>query len=187
LQVEGFFSSVYNIIITGGGFYRFRRDGRETWICEGEGRLLSISEPNKCRFLVVEDAQEIAECLKSRLFCVGALGKHTAFVGGSSVRQLAAKFLAANFYSMDDAYEATVTDMPFYDLSISIDGQKKEVTDYVGPWVGMPAVIRELENDVDALAETKRWIQFQGGKASLKKAPTAPGQSPSTRQCRGWK
>lgn len=102
--------------------------------------------------------------------CVGAFGKHTAPVEESSVRQLAAKFVSTDFYSMDNAYEATVTDMPFYELSISIDGQKKDVTDYVGRWVGMPEVIHELENDVDALAQTRRWVQVQGGKASLRRA-----------------
>lgn len=105
--------------------------------------------------------------------CVGALGKHTASVEESSVQQLAAKFVSADFYSMDDAYEATVTDMPFCELSITIDGQKKEVADYVGRWVGMPEVIHELENEVDALAQTRRWVQVQGGKASLKRACAA--------------
>jgi len=100
--------------------------------------------------------------------CVGALGKHTSSVEESSVRQLATKFVEADFYSMDNAYEASVTDMPFYELSISIDGQKKEVTDYVGRWVGMPEIIRELENDVDALAQTRRWVQAD--KATLRKA-----------------
>jgi hypothetical protein len=102
--------------------------------------------------------------------CVGALGKHTASIEGSAVQQLATKFVAADFYSMDDEYEATVTDMPFYGLSISIDGQKKEVTDYVGRWVGMPEVIHQLEGDVDALAQTRRWVQVHGSRASLRKA-----------------
>ncbi len=64
----------------------------------------------------------------------------------------------ADFYSMDDDYRATVTDMPAYVLSIMIDGHTKKVMDYVGSWVGMPAVITELENDVDSLANTSRWI-----------------------------
>jgi hypothetical protein len=47
------------------------------------------------------------------------------------VRQLAKKFVAADFYSMDAAYRAEVTDMPTYDLAIEIDGHKKEVQGYV--------------------------------------------------------
>lgn len=93
--------------------------------------------------------------------CVAALGKHAAPVDGNEVRKLASKFVAADFYSMDTEYEATVTDMPAYVLSIQVDGQEKEVTDYVGRWVGMPTIIEELEDDVDALAQTGRWVQGQ--------------------------
>lgn len=97
--------------------------------------------------------------------CVAALGKHTASVDENEVRKLARKFMAVDFYSMDTEYEATVTDMPAYVLSIGIDGQEKGVTDYVGRWVGMPTIITELEDDVDALAQTRRWIQGQSPRA----------------------
>ena len=60
---------------------------------------------------------------------------------------------------MDSSYVASVTDNPTYVLSISIDGHEKQVKDYVGSWVGMPAVITELEDDVDAFARTDRWIE----------------------------
>lgn len=64
---------------------------------------------------------------------------------------------------MDPEYAASVTDMPFYTLSITIDGHSKQVRDYVGQWVGMPAVIKELEDEVDVLARTKRWIEGTDG------------------------
>ena len=54
---------------------------------------------------------------------------------------------------------ASVTDNPDYYLSITIDGRKKEVHDYVGQWEGMPAVVVELEDAVDELAQTSRWIK----------------------------
>jgi len=90
---------------------------------------------------------------------VSATGRHTAKVDPNEVRKLAKQFVAADFYSMDPEYRAGVTDNPTYTLSISIDGQTKQVTDYVGAWVGMPAVITALEDDVDALAQTDRWIK----------------------------
>ena len=70
VEVESFFSSVYNVIITGGGFYQFARDGnsRRTWTCKGEGKLFRVSERGNRKFLVSEEAQEVAECLKSRFF-----------------------------------------------------------------------------------------------------------------------
>jgi uncharacterized protein YxjI len=68
LELEGIFSSVYNIIINGGGFYQIGRDGNSsrTWICKGEGKLFRISEKSNRRFFVTEEAHEIAECSKSR-------------------------------------------------------------------------------------------------------------------------
>lgn len=89
---------------------------------------------------------------------VVAKGRHTGPVVANDVRQLAQKFIAADFYSMDDSYEASVTDNPEYSLSISIDGHTKKVEDYVGSWVGMPAIIKGLEEEVDSFANTQRWI-----------------------------
>jgi ankyrin repeat protein len=60
-------------------------------------------------------------------------------------------------------YLASVTDCPTHQLSISIDGRRKAVEDYVGTWVGMPAVVQELEDAVDAVAETKRWVSGVDG------------------------
>jgi hypothetical protein len=91
-------------------------------------------------------------------YFVAAAGKRTADINADEVRSLAKKFVDADFYSMDDDYSATVTDMPAYVLSITIDGHTKKVMDYVGSWVGMPVVITELENDVDSLANTPHWI-----------------------------
>ncbi len=94
---------------------------------------------------------------------VVALGKHTATVKPKAVLALAQKFVAADFYSMDSHYQASVTDMPMYALSITIDGRKKEVVDYVGAWEGMPAVITALEDEVDTFARTERWINGSDG------------------------
>src|SRR5208283_4168668 len=80
---------------------------------------------------------------------VAASGRHTDTTNSEDVRKLAEKFVAADFYSMDASYCASATDFPFYVLSIAIDGRAKTVTDYRGSWVGMPAVITDLENEVD--------------------------------------
>jgi len=94
---------------------------------------------------------------------VVAIGSHTDSVDAPEVRQLAKKFVASDFYSMDAVYRVEVTDMPTYSLSIEIDGHKKEVEDYVGEWGGMPAIIAELEDEVDAFANTQRWINGNDG------------------------
>ena len=94
---------------------------------------------------------------------VVAGGKHTARANEEAVRELARRFVAADFYSMDTEYTASATDLPTYVLSITIDGNTKKVEDYEGPWVGMPAVIRDLEDAVDTLAQTQRWIEGEEG------------------------
>lgn len=94
---------------------------------------------------------------------VAATGRHTATVESDVVRSLAQEFVNADFYSMDSSYEASVTDNPTYVLSITIDGHTKEVVDYVGSWVGMPAVITELEDKVDRFARAERWITGSDG------------------------
>jgi Domain of unknown function (DUF6438) len=91
----------------------------------------------------------------SRRF-VAVTGTRTDTADTSDVRRLAEKFAAADFYSMDDEYIAGVTDNPTYIVSIEIDGQRKKVLDYAGSSEGMPAVITELEDEVDALARTER-------------------------------
>jgi len=97
---------------------------------------------------------------------VVAAGRHTDSADASDVRKLAKRFIAADFYSMEAEYRASVTDNPTYVLSIDIDGRKKEVEDYVGEWQGMPAVITDLEQDVDAFARTERWIEGSEGLVS---------------------
>lgn len=94
---------------------------------------------------------------------VVASGRYSASTNAEDVRQLAKKFLVADFYSMDSSYRASVTDNPTYMLSITIDGRTKEVEDYVGSWVGMPAIITELEDEVDTFARTDRWIEGTPG------------------------
>src|SRR6185312_2245551 len=46
---------------------------------------------------------------------------------------------------------------------ISVDGKEKQVEDYVGSWVGMPAIISDLEDAVDKVARTDRWLQGSEG------------------------
>ena len=101
---------------------------------------------------------------------VVASGKHKSPINAEKVRTLAQKILAADFYSMDDCYRAGVTDNPTYQLSISIDGREKRVQDYVGAWVGMPAVIEELEDEVDRVSESARWVEGTDGLVESLKA-----------------
>lgn len=101
---------------------------------------------------------------------VAAAGMHRATIDPAIVRQLAKKFIADDFFSMDSAYTAGVTDCPTYVLAISVNGRMKSIQDYMGSWVGMPQVISELEDEVDRVAQTKKWIEGAEGLADALKA-----------------
>lgn len=96
-------------------------------------------------------------------------GRHTAKTDPAEVRDLARRFVDANFYSMNSGYAASVTDCATYTLSLSIDGRAKKIGDYMGAWVGMPAVVSELEDAVDSFAQTDRWIKGGDGLADVLK------------------
>jgi ankyrin repeat protein len=101
---------------------------------------------------------------------VAVKGKHGDSIDPEAVRRLANKFVDADFYSFDARYAASVTDSATFRLSIDIDGQSKAVVDYLGQYVGMPAIVAELEDDVDALARTNRWIKGAEGLVATLKA-----------------
>jgi ankyrin repeat protein len=92
-----------------------------------------------------------------------ASGLQTDKISSDEVHKLAERFVAADFFSMWPTYSASVTDCPTYILSINVDGNSQKVVDYMGQWVGMPAVIAELEDEVDSVAGTKRWIEGSDG------------------------
>jgi ankyrin repeat protein len=89
-------------------------------------------------------------------------GRHTAHVPEASVRDLLEAFKRANYFSAKDSYTAYVTDVPTYITSISIDGQSKKVIDYAGTEAGMPDSIHTLEEKIDEVAGTGRWLNGDG-------------------------
>lgn len=88
-------------------------------------------------------------------------GTYTDKIDNDALLALAKRFVAADFYSMEDSYCGA----PEFSssLSITIDGHAKGVRDCVGQWAGMPTVILELEDEVDAVARTKRWTEGAEG------------------------
>jgi ankyrin repeat protein len=88
-------------------------------------------------------------------------GTHTDKIDNDTLLALAKKIVAADFYSMEDSYCGA----PIFSssLSISIDGHVKSVRDCVGQWAGIPTVILELEDEVDAVARVRRWTKGEEG------------------------
>jgi hypothetical protein len=86
-------------------------------------------------------------------------GEHDAHLAPTAVMELVRQFEKARFFAAGDNYIARVTDNPTYKLTLTVAGQTKTVTDYVGEQVGMPLVITDLEKAVDDAAGTERWIK----------------------------
>jgi Domain of unknown function (DUF6438) len=89
---------------------------------------------------------------------VSIAGEHTARVSPETARQLLDYFRKANFFDVQNEYRAHVTDNPVYRLELIVGTTRKTVTDYVGEWVGMPAAITHLEDAVDQVVDTARWV-----------------------------
>src|ERR1700733_9628445 len=90
---------------------------------------------------------------------VAVKGERRGKVAEVAVQDLVAEFRKADFFSLSDQYIAGVTDFPSYTISIEIDGKKKTVLDYVGGQVGMPRTVTDLENDIDRIAGSDRWVR----------------------------
>ena len=85
-------------------------------------------------------------------------GAHQSRIDRAAFDALVRKFREADFFSLDDRYRANPVDGPTYYLRIRIGDREKTVIDYAGRRVGMPAVIRSLQEAVDEAAETSRWV-----------------------------
>ena len=101
--------------------------------------------------------------------------------GPEQARMLIERFRAAGFWGLCDGYSRGVTDMPTFLTTVGIAGQEKRVSDYAD---GAPAWLRELDRELDALADTHRWIHgdpraeyFSGNLASDGRGPK-PGLTP---------
>lgn len=93
---------------------------------------------------------------------VAITGSHRASVSSDVVAEMVEAFRAADYFSLQDKYMWGVTDLPTYTTSISIDGKTKEVVDYAGEHVGMPASVTKLEKALDRLSGVERWTRGNG-------------------------
>ncbi|MEA1650713.1 DUF6438 domain-containing protein [Nitrospirillum sp. BR 11164] len=90
-------------------------------------------------------------------------GRQEDHVPPEAVAALAHRFEEAHFFDLADSYVAMVTDEPNYSLTLETDRGTKHVEDYAGTRVGMPAVVRTLEDEVDRVANTARWVDGAPG------------------------
>lgn len=85
-------------------------------------------------------------------------GAHVAHVEPAAVAGLIQKFREAQFFGLKAEYTASMTDLPTYTLTVRRAGASKKVVDYAGRAIGMPAAVRALEDAIDAVAGSNRWV-----------------------------
>ena len=80
---------------------------------------------------------------------VAVPGEKTYKIPVSDVRKLLEKFQKTYFFSLNDKYEAAVTDNPSTTVTITINGKTKSVYDYVAG----PKKLKDLQNYIDEIAK----------------------------------
>lgn len=80
-------------------------------------------------------------------------------ISKDAIAGLVDEFDQANFWNLEDEYRQTVTDNPTYVISFRTGSHSKTVVDYVGLPVGMPYAVRELQERIDAVSKTARWVR----------------------------
>lgn len=96
-------------------------------------------------------------------------GPHETNAEPQAFAALLQKFRDAHFMGMKPQYTAGVTDSPTYELTLKVGQTAKVVVDYVGRSVGMPRSMTQLEDAVDTLAQTDRWVKGNSGTVALLK------------------
>jgi hypothetical protein len=90
-------------------------------------------------------------------------GTHEDRIAPATVAALFARFRKAGFFNLRSSYRAEITDSPAYVLTADAGQRHKSVEDYMGRMVGMPKVVTELEDAVDKVAGTDRWVRGTAG------------------------
>jgi Domain of unknown function (DUF6438) len=97
-------------------------------------------------------------------------GQHEDRVDPKAALALVERFKRANFLAMRPEYRHSITHGRTDILTLRLGNQTKSVIDYLGREVGMPAVVTELEDAVDVLTQSRRWVLGNGQTAAYLKA-----------------
>jgi hypothetical protein len=93
---------------------------------------------------------------------VNVVGRQSATIPRADVARLVEQFDEIGFNSLRDEYRANVSDMPTFTVVIERDGGRKHVIDYGGLSAGMPESVRALQDEIDRVAGTARWVLRDG-------------------------
>ena len=86
---------------------------------------------------------------------VNVTGIQTSQISQDKIKDLVDEFYNINYFALNDKYDALITDMPTTITSITIDGRTKKVINYYGA----PKKLNELENKIDEITDSKKWVE----------------------------
>lgn len=89
-------------------------------------------------------------------------GEQRAQIAPEEVARLLQRFDAIGFERLRDEYRAQVSDLPTTTITLERNGRVKRVVDYGGVSAGMPQAVRELQDEIDRVAGTSRWVLRDG-------------------------
>lgn len=93
---------------------------------------------------------------------VAVQGEQHATIPREQAAQLFARLDQIGFTRLREEYRASVTDLPTYTVTLRRNGQTKRIVDYGGLSAGMPESVRALQNEIDRVANTGRWVLRDG-------------------------
>ncbi|HEX5284404.1 MAG TPA: ankyrin repeat domain-containing protein [Bryocella sp.] len=89
---------------------------------------------------------------------VAVPGTHHWIIKQQAVMDLLDEFRKAHFLSALNSYQCNWTDLPSQTITLAINGRTQSVVDYGGAVVGLPSSIQALEQRIDDVAGTARWV-----------------------------
>jgi hypothetical protein len=93
---------------------------------------------------------------------VHAVGERRGTIPRADVERLLRRFDEARFDQLRDSYRAEVTDLPTTTITLERNGRSKTVVDYGGLSAGMPRAVRDLQDEIDRVANTGQWVLRNG-------------------------
>jgi|SRR5580658_2065207 hypothetical protein len=93
---------------------------------------------------------------------VACQGERQWNVSPSQVAHLEALIDRSGFFRLKNAYRGDITDMAQRVVTVTRRGRTKSVTDYAGQMAGMPQMVIEIEDAIDAAANTRACVSGEG-------------------------
>jgi len=88
-------------------------------------------------------------------------GKQSSQISHVQLEELVNAIESVDFFSLQDQYPPSVTDMPFIQLSITLNGQNKTVQHYGSLACGEEKSLKklcELEHKIDTIVNSNQWV-----------------------------